>query len=44
MKLDESTTTLLPIVAVSILATAMAILRLATWLESASFITGGLGI
>jgi nicotinamide mononucleotide transporter len=40
MKLNESNTTLLLIVAVSLLATAMAIFRLAGWLESTSFITG----
>ncbi len=42
MKLNESNTTLLLIAAVSVLATAMALLRLASWLESASFITGAL--
>ena len=42
MKLNESNTTLLLISAVSVLATTMAILRLASWLESASFITGAL--
>jgi nicotinamide mononucleotide transporter len=42
MKLNESNTTLLLIATVSVLATAMAILRLASWLESASFITGAL--
>lgn len=42
MKLDESNTTLLLIAAVSVLATTMAILGLASWLESASFVTGAL--
>ncbi|MCA9205395.1 MAG: nicotinamide mononucleotide transporter [Planctomycetales bacterium] len=42
MKLNESNTTLLLIVAVCVLATAMAVFRLASWLESASFITGAL--
>ncbi len=42
MKVNESNTTLLLIVAVSIFATAMGILRLASLLECASFITGAL--
>jgi len=42
MKLNESNTTLLLIAAVSVLATTMAMLGLASWLESASFVTGAL--
>lgn len=42
MKLNESNTTLLLIAAVSVLATTMAILGLASRLESASFVTGAL--
>lgn len=42
MKLNESNSTLFLIAAVSILAMAMALLRLASWLESASFVTGAL--
>jgi nicotinamide mononucleotide transporter len=42
MKLNDSNTTLLVTAAVSVLATAMAIFRLASWLESASFVTGAL--
>lgn len=42
MTLRQSNATFLLIAAVSILAAAMAILRLSSWLESASFITGAL--
>ena len=42
MKLNESNTTLLLIAAACVVATAMATLRLASPLESASFITGAL--
>jgi nicotinamide mononucleotide transporter len=42
MKLNESTTTLLLIASVCILATTMAILGFSSWLESASFVTGAL--
>ena len=42
MNLTESTTTFLLILAVSVLAVAMAMLELASWLEAASFITGAL--
>lgn len=40
MKLNESHITGLLIAAVSVVATAMALLHLTTWLEAASFITG----